>query len=172
MKRILTIIATCMMVTAVNANPLTEFQKNEQKAQYLANCSAHIYEFLVVDRKLGSGVVGSKTTKNALSNVFAFGFTSIAFSDQNTFLTNYEKALSKIKSKEQEYVYGGAANVGKYTDYLSQSVMNCLPESKNILESKEKELTTFMQVMKKEENKLLLKSMQETVKRTNLDHIN
>lgn len=172
MKRLLILIATSMMLTAVNANPLTEFPKNGQEANYLASCSAHINEFLVVDRKLGTGVVGSRTSKNALENVFAFGFTSIAFSDQNAYLSNYEKALSNIKNKEQEYLYGGAANVGKYTDYLSQNVMKCVPASKKILESKENELTRFMQVMKKEENNSLLKSMQETVKRTNQAHTN
>ncbi len=172
MKRLLTLITTILMVTATNANPLTEFPKNEQEAKYLASCSAHINEFLVVDRKLGTGLVNSKTTNNALSNVFAFGFASIVFSSENKYLANYRNALSSIKSKEKEYLYSGVENVGKYTDYLSQNVMKCLPESKKILESKESELTYFMQIINKQENKTLLNGMQETLKRTNQEHIN
>ena len=78
MKRLLTIIATSLMVTAVNANPLTEFPKNAQNAQYLASCSAYINQVLIIDRKLGTGVVSPKTTNTALTKVFAFGYASIA----------------------------------------------------------------------------------------------
>ncbi|HCJ6473267.1 hypothetical protein [Acinetobacter baumannii] len=172
MKKLLTIIATSLMVTAVNANPLTEFPKNAQNAQYLASCSAYINQLLIIDRKLGTGVVSPKTTNTALTKVFAFGYASIALSNEQVYSRNYTKALSEMKSTEHKYLNAGVSNIKEYTDYLSQHVNECVPKSTKTVEAMQVELTSFMQTMKRPENQPLMKGIQATLAKTNQDHIN
>ncbi|HAV5583215.1 TPA: hypothetical protein JI121_02370 [Acinetobacter baumannii] len=172
MKRLLTIIATSLMVTAVNANPLTEFPKNAQNAQYLASCSAYINQFLIIDRKLGTGVVSPKTTNTALTKVFAFGYASIALSNEQEYSRNYTKALLDMKSTEDKYLNAGASKIKEYTDYLSKHVNECVPKSTKTVETLQVELTSFMQAMKQPEHQPLMKGIQATLSMTNQNQIN
>ncbi len=172
MKRLLTIIASVLMATAIYANPLDEFPKNSQEAKYLASCSAYINQFLIIDRKLGTGVVNPKTTNTALSKVFAFGFASIALSNEQDYSRNYNNALSEMKSVEHEHLKNGSWETQKYTDYLSQHVNECVPKSTKLVESKQGELTSFMQAMKRLDNQPLMKGIQATLTKTNQEHIN
>ncbi|WP_391485807.1 hypothetical protein [Acinetobacter pittii] len=171
MKRLLTIIATSLMVTAVNANPLTEFPKNAQNAQYLASCSAYINQFLIIDRKLGTGVVSPKTTNTALTKVFAFGYASIALSNEQEYSRNYTKALLNMKSTEEKYLNAGGSKIQEYTDYLSKHVNECVPNSTKTVEALQVELTSFMQAMKQPEHQPLMKGIQATLSKTNQNHI-
>lgn len=113
-----------------------------------------------------------KTTNTALTKVFAFGYASIALSNEQEYSRNYTKALSEMKSTEHKYLNAGASNIKEYTDYLSQHVNECVPNSTKTVEAMQVELTSFMQAMKQLENQPLMKGIQATLAKTNQDHIN